>query len=108
VTHRTTSIVAAKRILPRISNLQYRVYETLLKHFRRTGKGLTHKALDQPPEFRQYEFSTVHERLTDLKQKGYVIDSGKKRDGLTVWEPIAMDHLAARIAAEARGEKPLF
>jgi hypothetical protein len=103
-----TSIAAAKQILPGISVLQHRAYETLLNHFRLTGKGLTGKELQQPPEFREYEFSTVHERLTDLMQKGYVIDSGEKRDGLTVWEPIAMDHLAARLEAEAWREKPLF
>lgn len=103
-----TSIAAAKQILPPISVLQHRAYETLLQHFRRTGNGLTDKELDQAPEFREYEFNTVHERLTDLMEKGYVIDSGEKRDGLTVWEPIPMDHLAARLEAEAWGEKLLF
>ncbi len=103
-----TSIAAAKQILPRISNLQYRIYETLLKHFRRTGNGLTGKELEQPPEFRECENSTVHERLTDLMQKGYVIDSGEKREGLTVWKPVLMDHLAKRLKAEAREERPLF
>ena len=102
------SIAAAKQILPRISVLQYRVYETLLRHFRRTGNGLTEKELEQPPEFRECEYSTAHKRLTDLMQKGYVIDSGEKHDGRTVWEPIAMDHLAKRLEAEAWGEKPLF
>jgi hypothetical protein len=103
-----TKIAATKQFLPPISVLQHRAYETLLKHFRLTGKGLTDKELDQAPEFREYELSTVHERLTDLMQKGYVIDSGEKRDGLTVWDPIAMDHLAARLQAEARGENPMF
>ena len=76
--------------------------------FRRTGNGLTDKELEQPPEFRECEYSTAHKRLTDLMQKGYVIDSGEKRDGLTVWNPVLMDHLATRLQAESRGEKPLF
>lgn len=103
-----TSIAAAKRILPGISSLQYRVYESLLKYFRRTGNGMTDKELERLPEFRKCGYSTVRKRRTDLLQKGYVVDSGEKRDGLTVWEPIAMDHLASRLEAEARGEKPLF
>ena len=103
-----TSIAAAKRILSRISVLQYRVYETLLRHFRKTGNGLTDKELERLPEYRECGDSTVRKRRTELKQMGYVIESGEKRDRLTVWEPIAMDHLAKRFQAEARGEKPLF
>jgi len=103
-----TSVDAAKKILPRISNLQFRVYEALLRHFFRTGKGMTDKELEKLPEFKDCGYSTVRKRRTDLMHKGYVVDSGEKRDGLTVWEPIAMDHLREKLEAEARGEKPLW
>ena len=73
-----TSIAAAKRILPRISALQNRVYESLLKHFRRTGIGRTDKELVRLPEFRECGVTTIRKRRTELIKKGYVIDSGEK------------------------------
>lgn len=98
-----TSIMAAERMLPKVSRLQGQVLETLQGRRRDKGDGLTDRELEQLAEFRTQGPSTIRKRRGDLVAKGYVRDTGEVRDGLKVWIAIPPAEVMHRKSVEAAG-----
>lgn len=77
----TTSQAAAVRILPKMSILEARLLDLI------TYRPSTAGELERLDEFKgHYAMNTVRTRISALKRKGLIMDSGDDRDGMAVWK----------------------
>lgn len=77
----TTSQAAATRILPKMGKMEARVLELI------TMRPSTAGELERLDEFRGVcAMNTVRTRVSALKRKGLIVDSGEDRLGMTVWK----------------------
>ena len=76
-----TSITAAKKILPRLSELHEKVLRAM-----NTPK--TDKELERLPEFSGYGFSTIRKRRSELFQAGRLEETGNVREGCKEWRKV--------------------
>lgn len=91
-----TSVMAAERILSKLSELQRAVLRALRREHQRTANGMTDRELESLPEFSQRAPSTIRRRRTDLVKKGLARHTGAMRDRMRVWTPVPLNELAER------------
>lgn len=79
-----TSREAAEKVAPVVKGLRAEVYRVLLEV---GAEGLTDPELERLPVWHGRDLgpSTLRKRRGELVQQGYVIDSGRRRDGCIVW-----------------------
>lgn len=78
-----TSIDASETVARFKNDLQRDVYQAL-----RTGGAMTDGELESLPQFAIYGPSTVRKRRSELKETGFVVDTGDRRDRMTVWRAV--------------------
>lgn len=77
----TTSQAAATRILPKMGKIEARVLALI------TNRPSTAGELERLDEFKGVcSMNTVRTRISALKRKGLIVDSGEDRLGMTVWK----------------------
>lgn len=75
-----TSVAAAERVLPGVTELQARVLEVIAAH-----GTMTDGDLENLPEFAHYAYSTVRKRRSELFAQKKIRWTGERRDGMKVW-----------------------
>jgi len=75
-----TSVQAAVSVIAGLSNLQ----EKVLRAFRDNGEMTAHEC-ELLPQFWNLSASTVRKRISELSHLGKLVDTGERREGMTVW-----------------------
>ena len=76
-----TSVSAAMKIKPHLSDLQARVLAAC-----RSNEALTDRAVEKLPCFSELAPSTMRKRRGELVKADLVVDTGERRDGMIAWE----------------------